>query len=168
MRVSGLELHSNSTEPVHFFGAQAVIWWGTAPESPPPGHATQTFPCFNGFTLRVWRATLPTLISQELTGLTIGVFCLCITLYQLIFTPNVDQVLTLYKVAIRIENLSTSPKKTSSERDKLNFRELKEKFYFRPLPTSFRAYDGLGHFYLSLPILKCLSKKRFKLPSDFP
>ena len=51
--VSGLDLHSNSPEPVNFFGAQsslgggghnfrlggaqAVIWGGTAPECTPPG-----------------------------------------------------------------------------------------------------------------------------------
>ena len=49
--VSGLELHSSSTEPVNihgaqssleearflFGGAQAVIWGGTAPECPPRG-----------------------------------------------------------------------------------------------------------------------------------
>ena len=38
--VSGLELHSSSTESVNFFGAQfllaqAVIWGSTAPESLP-------------------------------------------------------------------------------------------------------------------------------------
>ena len=54
--VSGLDLHSNSLEPVHFFGAQsslggvefsfggaqAVIWGGTAPKCA-PWHRT----CFN-------------------------------------------------------------------------------------------------------------------------